>query len=68
MEIAIDKVVLGDIVIVKPGQKIPVDGIVVEGSSFIDESMLTGEPIPVEKNIDAQVVAGKLNTTGTFNF
>lgn len=68
VEIPIDKVVLGDIIIVKPGQKIPVDGIVVEGSSFIDESMLTGEPIPVEKNIDAQVVAGTLNTTGTFNF
>jgi Cu2+-exporting ATPase/Cu+-exporting ATPase len=68
VEIGIDKVVLGDIIIVKPGQKIPVDGVVVEGSSFIDESMLTGEPIPVEKNIDAQVAAGTLNTTGTFNF
>ncbi len=68
VEMAIDKVVVGDIVIVKPGQKIPVDGVVVEGSSFIDESMLTGEPIPVEKNVDAQVVAGTLNTTGTFNF
>jgi heavy metal translocating P-type ATPase len=55
-------------VIVKPGQKIPVDGVVVEGSSFIDESMLTGEPIQVEKSKDAQVVAGTINTTGTFNF
>lgn len=68
VEISIDKVVLGDIVIVKPGQKIPVDGIVVEGLSFIDESMLTGEPIPVEKTIDAQVISGTINTTGTFNF
>lgn len=68
VEISIDKVVLGDIVIVKPGQKIPVDGVVVEGSSFIDESMLTGEPIPVEKVVDTQVVAGTINTTGTFNF
>lgn len=68
VEISIDQVVLGDIVIVKPGQKIPVDGVVIEGSSFIDESMLTGEPIPVEKIIDAQVVAGTINTTGTFNF
>lgn len=68
VEIPIDQVVLGDIVVVKPGQKIPVDGVVVEGSSFIDESMLTGEPIPVEKVKDAQVVAGTINTTGTFNF
>jgi Cu2+-exporting ATPase/Cu+-exporting ATPase len=68
VEISIDQVVLGDIVIVKPGQKIPVDGVVVEGSSFIDESMLTGEPIQVEKSKDAQVVAGTINTTGTFNF
>lgn len=67
-EISIDEVVLGDIVIVKPGQKIPVDGLIVEGSSFVDESMLTGEPIPVEKIIDSQVVAGTINTTGTFNF
>lgn len=68
LEISIDQVVLGDIVVVKPGQKIPVDGVVVDGSSFIDESMLTGEPIPVEKTKDAQVVAGTINTTGTFNF
>lgn len=67
-EVSIDQVALGDIVIVKPGQKIPVDGIVVEGSSFVDESMLTGEPIPVEKTKDAQAVAGTINTTGTFNF
>lgn len=68
LEISIDQVALGDIVVVKPGQKIPVDGVVVEGSSFIDESMLTGEPIPVEKAKDTQVVAGTINTTGTFNF
>lgn len=68
IEISIDQVVLGDVVVVKPGQKIPVDGVVVEGSSFVDESMLTGEPIPVEKNLNAQVVAGTINTTGTFNF
>ena len=68
VEIPINQVVLGDIVVVKPGQKIPVDGVVVHGSSFVDESMLTGEPIPVEKNLNAQVVAGTINTTGTFNF
>ncbi len=68
VEIEINQAALGDIVIVKPGGKIPVDGIVVSGSSFVDESMLTGEPIPVEKNTDSQVVAGTINTTGTFNF
>jgi P-type Cu+ transporter len=68
VELAVDQVVLGDIVIVKPGQKIPVDGIVVEGSSYVDESMITGEPIPVEKTIDASVVSGTINTSGTFNF
>ena len=68
VEVAIDQVVLGDIVIVKPGSKIPVDGIVVEGSSYVDESMITGEPIPVEKSIDANVVSGTINTSGTFNF
>ena len=68
IEISIDLVLVGDILIVKPGQKIPVDGIVVTGASYVDESMITGEPIPVEKNIDAQVVAGTINTTGTFNF
>lgn len=68
IEISVEQVVIGDIVIVKPGQKIPVDGVVVEGMSYVDEAMITGEPIPVEKNIDAQVVAGTINTTGTFNF
>lgn len=68
IEIKIEEVKHGEILIVKPGQKIPVDGIVVEGSSFVDESMITGEPIPVEKNINTQVVAGTINTTGTFNF
>ena len=68
IEISIAEVKLDDIVIVKPGQKIPVDGVVREGSSYVDESMLTGEPVPVEKNIDTHVVAGTINTTGTFNF
>ena len=68
IEIPVDQVMVGDIVIVKPGQKIPVDGIVTEGNSYVDESMLTGEPLPVEKTINANVTAGTLNTTGTFNF
>ena len=68
IEIKIEEVKHGEIIIVKPGQKIPVDGVVVEGVSYVDESMITGEPIPVEKNTGAQVVAGTINTTGTFNF
>lgn len=67
-EVTIDQVTLGDIVIMRPGSKIPVDGIVVEGSSYVDESMITGEPMPIEKTIDAHVVSGTMNTNGTFNF
>ena len=68
VEIKIEEVKHGEIIIVKPGQKIPVDGVVVEGSSYVDEAMITGEPIPVEKNAGTQVVAGTINTTGAFNF
>lgn len=68
IEIKIEEVRHGEIIIVKPGQKIPVDGVVVEGLSYVDESMITGEPIPVEKNTGTQVVAGTINTIGTFNF
>jgi Cu+-exporting ATPase len=58
----------GDIVIVRPGEKIPVDGIIVEGSSTIDESMLTGESIPVEKKIGDKVFGGTINKEGIFKF
>lgn len=68
VEIPMDQVVVGDIIVIKPGQKIPVDGIIVDGTSFVDESMLTGEPIPVKKIHNEQVAAGTINTTGTFNF
>lgn len=68
MEIPISEVVLDDIVVIKPGQKIPVDGVVVFGQSYVDESMLTGEPIPVEKVPGTTVVAGTINSTGAFNF
>src|SRR3989344_4112462 len=68
IEIRIEEVKHGEIIIVKPGQKIPVDGLVVLGLSYVDESMITGEPIPVEKTVGTQVVAGTINTTGTFNF
>ncbi len=67
-EISINQVVHGDQIVVKPGARIPVDGTVSEGSSFVDESMVTGEPMPVEKNIGEMVVAGTINTTGSFVF
>ncbi len=67
-EIPVNEVVHGDQIIVKPGARIPVDGIVVDGSSFIDESMVTGEPMPVKKISGDSVVAGTINTTGTFTF
>ncbi|WP_046863430.1 heavy metal translocating P-type ATPase [Microvirga massiliensis] len=68
VEIPIDEIKVGDIVLVRPGEKIPVDGNVVEGSSFVDESMITGEPVPVQKGVDAGVVGGTLNRTGSFSF
>ncbi len=64
-EIALDQVQVGDMLRVRPGEKIPVDGVVVEGSSSIDESLLTGEPIPVEKRADDRVTGGTLNGTGS---
>ncbi len=68
IEVKIDDVVHGDKIVIKPGSKIPVDGLVLEGSSFVDESMVTGEPIPVEKKTGDTVVAGTINTTGSFVF
>ena len=68
VEIPLDEVLVGDIVLVKPGDKVPVDGQVIEGSSFVDELMLTGEPTPVTKGIGANVVGGTINTTGSFSF
>lgn len=67
-EVSINQVVHSDHIIVKPGSRIPVDGIVSDGASFVDESMITGEPMPVEKNIGDTVVAGTINTTGSFTF
>lgn len=68
MEVSIKEVVHGDLIIVKPGAKIPVDGIIVEGESFIDESMITGEPMPVGKKVGDNVVAGTININGSFTF
>lgn len=68
MDIAVEEVVPGDIVIVRPGEKIPVDGVIEDGSSAIDESMLTGESLPVEKQIGDEVFGATLNKTGSFRF
>jgi Cu+-exporting ATPase len=67
-DIAIEQVQVGDLVVVRPGEKIPVDGMVREGASAVDESMLTGESLPVEKRPGAAVFGATLNKTGTFTF
>ncbi len=68
VDIAIDTVAHGDVVLVRPGEKIPVDGKITKGSSAVDESMLTGESIPVEKNVGDTVIGGTMNKTGSFEF
>jgi len=67
-ELAVEAVVPGDLVIVKPGETIPVDGVVTEGASAVDESMLTGEPLPVPKRIGDEVIGATVNTTGSVTF
>lgn len=67
-EIPVDAVRVGDLLIVHPGERIPVDGVILEGASSVDESMLTGESIPVEKNIGDKVLGGTVNKTGAFQF
>lgn len=67
-DIPIDEVVSGDIVIVRPGEKIPIDGVIIKGSSSIDESMITGESLPIEKKIGDKVVGATINKTGSFEF
>lgn len=68
LDIPIEQVGLDETVRVRPGEKIPVDGVLVDGHSSVDESMLTGEPMPVEKTVGAEVVGGTLNKSGTFLF
>src|SRR3954449_6011395 len=65
-EVALDEVAVDDVLRVRPGDKVPVDGVVAEGRSSVDESMLTGEAMPVGKDVGAKVIAGTLNTTGSF--
>ena len=68
VEVAIAAVVAGDLVRVRPGERLPVDGVVVEGASFVDESMVTGEPVPAEKAEGAEVVGGTVNGSGSLLF
>ena len=68
VELSIDQVQIGDIVVVRPGGKVPVDGEIIEGFSSIDESMVTGESIPVDKTIKDIVIGGTINKQGTFKF
>lgn len=65
-DIDISQVAVGDLLRVKPGEKVPVDGIVIEGSSFVDEAMVTGEPIPIEKQPNNTVIGSTINQTGSF--
>jgi len=67
-EVPAGEVVKGNLILVKPGNKIPVDGTVISGTTFIDESMLSGEPVPVEKNAGAKVFAGTINQKGSIQF
>jgi Cu+-exporting ATPase len=68
IDIPIEEVKVGDIIIVRPGEKIPVDGVVVEGHSSVDESMISGEPIPVTKEPNDEVIGATINKTGSFRF
>lgn len=67
-DIPIDQVVAGDVILVRPGEKIPVDGVIVEGASAIDESMVTGESMPVEKKKGDEVIGATINKSGSFEF
>ena len=66
--IPVEEVIVGDIILVKPGEKLPVDGEVIEGNTSIDESMLTGESIPVEKTIGSNVIGASINKTGFIKY
>ncbi|MBW3635273.1 MAG: heavy metal translocating P-type ATPase [Armatimonadetes bacterium] len=68
LEVPLNEVRVGDIILVRPGEKIPVDGDIVSGSSSVDESMLTGEPLPVKKDVGDRVIGATLNASGSFRF
>ena len=68
VQILAEEVLVGDVVVVRPGEKIPVDGEIIKGYSTVDESLVTGESLPIDKKVGDEVVGATLNTTGTFNF
>jgi Cu+-exporting ATPase len=68
VDLPVEEVLAGDVVVVRPGEKIPVDGMVLDGSSAVDESMITGESLPVEKSPGTEVIGATLNKTGSFRF
>ncbi|MDU0310697.1 heavy metal translocating P-type ATPase [Rhizobium sp. 10PS4] len=68
LEIGIEDVLVGDVIRIRPGEKVPVDGTVVSGASYVDEVMITGEPVPVSKSVGSDVVGGTINKTGSFTF
>jgi len=68
LEIPVEEVVVNDVVMVRPGDKIPVDGEIIKGYSTVDESLVTGESLPIDKKIGDEVIGATLNTTGAFNF
>ncbi|MGI4815893.1 MAG: heavy metal translocating P-type ATPase [Janthinobacterium lividum] len=67
-ELTLDAVVPGDVVVIRPGERIPVDGEVIDGSSYVDEAMISGEPMPVAKAAGSSVIGGTINKTGSFRF
>ena len=66
VEVPVEQLAAGDVVEVRPGERVPVDGEVIEGGSYVDESMITGEPVPVQKSAGSEVVGGTVNQTGAF--
>nr|CAD6421338.1 copper-translocating P-type ATPase [Rhizobium sp. Q54] len=68
VDVPTEEVVIGDMVVIRPGERVPVDGIVIDGASHVDESMISGEPVPVEKGEGATVIGGTINKTGSFRF
>ena len=68
LEVPLETVVAGDVLEIRPGDRVPVDGTVVDGNSYVDESMITGEPVPARKSAGSEVVGGTINKTGAFSF